>query len=190
MSVFRCELATAYTDPPWPPSPPSGPPRGTNFSRRKLMHPLPPAPASTRMSTSSTNMGWMLKVKNEKSKLKSECELCFPLHFYLSRFHVLLSDWQYADLAAARAVVFVAHAPVDFREQRVVFAQPDVQPRQEPPSALAHEDGPAGHDVAVVALNAEPLRVAVTAVARTALAFFVCHEKQPSVVSFQSSVRN
>ena len=130
-------------------------------------------------------MGWMLKVKNEKSKLKSECELCFPLHFYLLRFHVLLSDWQYADFAAARAVVFVAHAPVDFREERVVFAQPDVQPRQEPPSALAHEDGPAGHDVAVVAFNAEPLRVAVTAVARTALAFFVCHDLFSVAPSYQ-----
>src|SRR5438093_8869252 len=96
----------------------------------------------------------------------------------------LLFYRQDADLAAARAVVFVAHPPVDFREQRVVFAQSDVQPRQEPPSALAHEDGPAGHDVAVVAFHAEPLRVAVPAVPRTALAFFVCHEKQSSVVSF------
>ena len=31
--------------PPRPPSPPSGPPWGTNFSRRKLADPLPPSPA-------------------------------------------------------------------------------------------------------------------------------------------------
>src|SRR5207253_5484232 len=49
---------------------------------------------------------------------------------------------------------------------------------QEPPSALAHEDGPAGHDVAVVAFHAEPLRVAVPAVPRTALAFFVCQDRK------------
>src|SRR5437764_1213364 len=44
-------------DPPCPPLPPFGPPRGTNFSRRKLMLPLPPSPALISMSTSSTNMG-------------------------------------------------------------------------------------------------------------------------------------
>ena len=40
---------------PGAPSPPSGPPRGTNFSRRKLRQPRPPSPAATWMSTSSTN---------------------------------------------------------------------------------------------------------------------------------------
>src|SRR5437016_6112080 len=45
----------AEPEPPSPPSPPLGPPRGTYFSRRKLMQPLPPSPASTRISTSSMN---------------------------------------------------------------------------------------------------------------------------------------
>ena len=36
--------------------PPLGPPRGTNFSRRKLSAPRPPWPAATWISTSSTNM--------------------------------------------------------------------------------------------------------------------------------------
>src|SRR5262245_9644459 len=35
------------TSPPLPPSPPSGPPNSTNFSRRKLTHPLPPSPERT-----------------------------------------------------------------------------------------------------------------------------------------------
>src|SRR5580765_7073476 len=42
--------------PPWPPSPPEGPPRGTNFSRRKAMQPLPPSPAFTRIFASSINI--------------------------------------------------------------------------------------------------------------------------------------
>src|SRR5208337_3386993 len=45
------------TSPPRPPSPPEGPPRGTNFSRRKAMQPLPPSPALTRILASSMNMG-------------------------------------------------------------------------------------------------------------------------------------
>jgi len=44
------------TSPPLPPSPPEGPPRGTNFSRRKATQPLPPSPALTRIVASSMNM--------------------------------------------------------------------------------------------------------------------------------------
>src|SRR6266850_2863854 len=44
------------TSPPRPPSPPEGPPRGTNFSRRKATHPLPPSPALTRILASSMNI--------------------------------------------------------------------------------------------------------------------------------------
>src|SRR5690242_7918941 len=43
--------------PPLPPSPPSGPPLGTYFSRRKETHPIPPSPAFTSITASSTNMG-------------------------------------------------------------------------------------------------------------------------------------
>src|SRR5690349_7840205 len=43
------------TSPPPPPFPPLGPPRGTNFSRRKLTQPRPPSPAITRILTSSMN---------------------------------------------------------------------------------------------------------------------------------------
>ena len=39
---------------PSPPSPPDGPPLGTNFSRRNAIAPLPPAPAFTRIVASST----------------------------------------------------------------------------------------------------------------------------------------
>src|SRR2546430_5066188 len=42
--------------PPRPPSPPSGPPLGTNFSRRKLTQPRPPFPACAKTLIRSTNM--------------------------------------------------------------------------------------------------------------------------------------
>src|SRR5450631_1459163 len=44
------------TSPPLPPSPPEGPPRGTNISRRNARQPLPPSPAFTRIVASSMNM--------------------------------------------------------------------------------------------------------------------------------------
>src|SRR4051812_6104766 len=44
------------TLPPRPPSPPSGPPIGTNFSRRKETMPDPPSPAFTWMRTRSMNV--------------------------------------------------------------------------------------------------------------------------------------
>src|SRR5260370_42060969 len=47
--------------PPCPPSPPEGPPRGTYFSRRKAMQPLPPSPAFTSILASSTNTGIKLR---------------------------------------------------------------------------------------------------------------------------------
>ena len=40
--VFRFDLTIKITSPPLPPSPPSGPPRGTNFSLRKDTAPSPP----------------------------------------------------------------------------------------------------------------------------------------------------
>src|SRR6516165_85259 len=42
--------------PPFPPSPPEGPPLGTYFSLRNATHPLPPSPAFTQIFASSTNM--------------------------------------------------------------------------------------------------------------------------------------
>src|ERR1700731_4886997 len=56
--------------PPLPPSPPDGPPRGTNFSRRKAMQPLPPSPAFTRILASSINMAYLLSL-SESSRAPS-----------------------------------------------------------------------------------------------------------------------
>src|ERR1700736_858320 len=43
------------TLPPRPPSPPSGPPIGVRHSLRKLVHPEPPVPPSTLITTRSMN---------------------------------------------------------------------------------------------------------------------------------------
>src|SRR5579859_1913526 len=55
-SVLWRSLDSMTMSPPLPPSPPEGPPRGTNFSRRNAMHPLPPSPALTLIFASSINM--------------------------------------------------------------------------------------------------------------------------------------
>src|SRR5580700_5947640 len=47
--------------PPFPPSPPAGPPRGTYFSLRNATQPLPPSPAFTRIFASSANTGYSIR---------------------------------------------------------------------------------------------------------------------------------
>src|SRR3954453_8155078 len=86
-----------------------------------------------------------------------------------------LVEWLDADDPSARAVVLELHLARGLREDRVVLAEPCVQAGLNPPPALAHDDGAAGDDVAVVRLDAEPLRVGVAAVPRAALSFFVSH---------------
>src|SRR5207244_11853830 len=54
--LSTCRSPSSITSPPRPPTPPSGPPFGTNFSRRKLTHPRPPFPARTKTLIRSTNI--------------------------------------------------------------------------------------------------------------------------------------
>ena len=77
---------------------------------------------------------------------------------------ILPFERQDADHSALRAVILELDLSIDLRKQRVVFPETDIQSRPEPPAALTHENRSAGHDIAVVALDAESLRVAVTAV--------------------------
>ena len=58
ISVLMLRSATAQMLPPRPPSPPLGPPRGMNFSRRNAATPLPPLPAYNWMRASSMNFIW------------------------------------------------------------------------------------------------------------------------------------
>ena len=55
--VCTCGSTTSTMLPPRPPLPPSGPPRGLNFSRWTEAQPLPPEPARAWMTTRSTNRG-------------------------------------------------------------------------------------------------------------------------------------
>ena len=63
------------------------------------------------------------------------------------------------------AVVLEADLAVDLGEQRVIFAEPDIEAGFEAASLLTHEDRPAGDEIPVVTLDAETLRIAVPAVA-------------------------
>src|SRR3954447_3453530 len=84
-----------------------------------------------------------------------------------------------ADDAAVCAVVLELHPARDFGEDRVVLAEPGVQPGPGPPAALPHDDRAAGDDVAVVSLDPEALRVGLAAIPGAALTFFVSHCCRP-----------
>src|SRR5579864_2541889 len=115
--------------PPLPPSPPEGPPRGTNFSRRKAMQPLPPSPALTRILASSMNMG---KVFDQTKKPRPEGEAAWrgrPRPRCSGTFDCLL-DFHRLDHheLAHRSLVQELDAPSDLGEERIVLAAADVQP--------------------------------------------------------------
>jgi hypothetical protein len=62
-------------------------------------------------------------------------------------------------------VIFKPYTSGDLREEGVVFAEAYINARREPAAALPHENRSTGHDVAVVPLHAEALRIAVASVA-------------------------
>src|SRR5438105_5973185 len=157
-SVLWRSLDSMYTSPPRPPSPPEGPPRGTNFSRRKATHPLPPSPAFTRIRASSMNMG---ERKRPRSREARTAEGGCATRSCLIQIFGLDSD-----VLAQAAAVFEADNAADFGEQGVVFAAADVQAGLNAGAALAHDDGAARHQLASEGFYAQPLRVAVAPVAR------------------------
>jgi len=68
------------------------------------------------------------------------------------------------DEPSGRAFVLELDNAWDFREQRVVFANADVQTRLELGAVLPDKDRSAGNEHTIMALDAEPLRVAVAPV--------------------------
>src|SRR5262245_27852945 len=78
-----------------------------------------------------------------------------------------------SDHAVARLPVL--HHAVAQREEREVAAAADAAPGVDPRPDLAHEDRASVHALAAVALHAAALAVAVAAVPRAALSFFVRH---------------
>src|SRR6266853_318119 len=94
-SVLWRSLDSITMSPPRPPSPPEGPPRGTNFSRRKAMHPLPPSPALILMIASSINMLSILIVQarariRRKQKSPAQSGVVRILLFLFHRGHAAL----------------------------------------------------------------------------------------------------
>jgi hypothetical protein len=69
------------------------------------------------------------------------------------------------DLPAVLAVIFEADLAIDLGEQGVVLAQADVEAWFEAAPLLTDENRSAGDEVAVVTLDAETLRIAVSTVA-------------------------
>jgi hypothetical protein len=63
------------------------------------------------------------------------------------------------------AVIFEAHLAGNLGVERVILAEPDVQPGLEAATFLSDQDRPARHEVPVVSLYAKTLRVAVASVA-------------------------
>lgn len=61
------------------------------------------------------------------------------------------------------------------REEGVVVAHADVRSRVETGAALANQDCACENSLAVIALNSEPLAVAVAPVLTGSLSFFMCH---------------
>ena len=74
ISVFRLPSARIITDPPLPPSPPLGPPRGTYFSRRKETMPSPPAPETTIIFALSIN----ISIPHSKNDRLLHCYYIMP----------------------------------------------------------------------------------------------------------------
>jgi hypothetical protein len=80
-----------------------------------------------------------------------------------------------ADDPAPFAVVLELHASSDLGKDRVVLADTRVHARAKPTSALPNDNRSAAHEVAVVRLDAEALRIRVAPVPGTTLSFFVSH---------------
>src|SRR5262245_65157016 len=100
----------------------------------------------------------------------------------ITRLGRWLLNWKNADDSSLRAVVFEAHSSGDLREDGVVLAPSGIQAGPETAPALAHDDGAASDEVAVVRLDAQALRIGVAAVSGTALSFFMSHCGNPRAV--------
>src|SRR4051794_40355867 len=143
------------TEPPGPPLPPSGPPRGLNFSRCTEATPLPPRPALTCSVTRSTKvgtaMGWCScrgasELLHEIAKGAPEGR---PSSCRVDDSGVVTRD-DVDDPAAA------AGAELDGTghqgEQRVVATATYAGTRVEVGAALPHDDLAGADDLAAVAL--------------------------------------
>src|SRR5271157_755025 len=143
------------TSPPRPPSPPLGPPRGTNFSRRKARQPLPPSPAFTRMRASSRKC--IRKAAGLRGKPAAwRYRVASPRDGGSVPRIALDRGVDGDELAHAPAVPELDHAG-HLGEKRVVLAPADIEAGFDPGAALADDDGTAGDQLSAENFHAEPL---------------------------------
>ena len=76
----------------------------------------------------------------------------------------VLFDRDDADLSPVLTVILEADLPVDLRVKGMVLPKAHVEAGIESATLLAHQNRSARHDVPVVALDAQALRIAVAAV--------------------------
>jgi hypothetical protein len=82
---------------------------------------------------------------------------------------------------AGAAFVYELDDSRNLREQRIVFSDADVQTGLEFGSSLADKNGSACDQLSGETLYAEPLRVAIAAITRTADSLFMRHTKAPEL---------
>src|ERR671917_1447867 len=137
-SVWRSSVARRMMEPPSPPRPPSGPPRGLYFSRLKETLPSPPRPPRTAKRASSTN-----------------CKGATYPRFWRSSGRGLLEngllDHAHQALAAGAPEI---DAAVHLGEEGVVRALAHVLPGADLRAPLAHDDAAGGDRLAAVGLHA------------------------------------
>src|ERR1700690_1250755 len=151
--------ARSQTLPPLPPSPPSGQPKGKNFSRRKLTLPRPPLPACTRSTASSTNFIADAALSGYGSgALIATTASAMPCSVRLARRRSLPFGARLGQYAHIHALVgplhAELHAPGHHREQRVIGADSDVFSGAHLGAALAYQDIAREHRLAAETLHA------------------------------------
>src|ERR1700687_999772 len=149
------------TFPPRPPFPPSGPPRGTNFSRRKLRAPAPPSPPLTKILTRSVNIRSTpsASLPAASSEPGQPGRPGLPV---LDRLDGLREDGAF--LAPVTGPLEADHA-VDKREQRVIPPHADVGSGEDRGASLTKKDGAGADRPARAGLHSQPLGDAVASVA-------------------------
>src|SRR5690606_19984082 len=170
-----------------------------NFSRRKLTVPLPPRPASTRISASSTNFtasepsrraaeGAARSFLDERRRAAPGVgradEKAPTRGASRRRAHGGASGRHDAHvLALPRSLRLERDPAVHEREQRVIAADADIRSRMKARAPLAHDDVAGRDALAAEALHAEPFGFGIAAVLRAAACLFVCHRRISSMSS-------
>src|SRR4051794_37857990 len=151
--------------PPRPPLPPSGPPRGLNFSRWTDAQPWPPLPARAWMTTRSMNRGIGCPFHVEIYVLQAETQpMAQNVDVDVRTLGFAACDLDDVDeLASAPGTEL--HGPGGGGEQGVVPTATDVDAGMEVGAALTDQDLAGLDDLAAEPLDAESLRVRVTTVA-------------------------